>query len=355
MPDPLEPSRPWLGDAQLAPYQIDAGSGGIYQLPVDDQLVLRVSCATSGNGGTAVRLIVDWGDGSTSGAESSVRRVEQFVHNYLRSAPYRIAVRAINSDGVTSRSNLPGEVPNPLACFSLTVVDRQSVIPPATARWVGLGLPGTTLGSGIAAVQEVLLPVTTTLSGAATAGQRSISVASMVDQFVSESIAYISQAGRAPSIGRVTKTIGSTVYLDAALLDNYTVSGATVELRRSVLTTNSSRVELPPSNWVFPKSEDVTLVRSSIRMLLATKRGERVMRPTTGSNLHRIPFEQNDVTSGNALRQEVVDVIQLQEPRATVRGVKTSRKDNDVQVSAVISLAGSPDQFDVTFMMTPTR
>ena len=177
----------------------------------------------------------------------------------------------------------------------------------------------------------------------------------MVDQFVSESIAYISQAGRAPSIGRVTKTIGSTVYLDAALLDNYTVSGATVELRRSVLTTNSSRVELPPSNWVFPKSEDVTLVRSSIRMLLATKRGERVMRPTTGSNLHRIPFEQNDVTSGNALRQEVVDVIQLQEPRATVRGVKTSRKDNDVQVSAVISLAGSPDQFDVTFMMTPTR
>ncbi len=178
----------------------------------------------------------------------------------------------------------------------------------------------------------------------------------MIDQFVTDAVVYVSQSGRMPSVGRVTKTVGTTVYMDAALLDDYTVAGTSVELRRSVLVNGGgNRVEQPPPDWMFPKTVDVPLIRSAIRMLLATKRGERVMRPSTGSNLHRIPFEQNDPTAGNALRQEVTDVIRLQEPRATVRSVKTTRTGHDLQVSAVVSLAGSPDQFDVTFMMTPAR
>lgn len=77
--------------------------------------------------------------------------------------------------------------------------------------------------------------------------------------------------------------------------------------------------------WGFPvafaqggavaMAEEVEDVRQSIRIILGTNRGERVMRPDFGSNLNRLVFEPMSTTTMSLAQHYVEEALTRWEPR----------------------------------------
>jgi uncharacterized protein len=65
-------------------------------------------------------------------------------------------------------------------------------------------------------------------------------------------------------------------------------------------------------------------IEQSIRIILATKPGERVMRPAFGCRVHELIFDIKDATTLNLLRKYVEDALAFWEPRIQVLSVGTS-------------------------------
>lgn len=66
---------------------------------------------------------------------------------------------------------------------------------------------------------------------------------------------------------------------------------------------------------------DDDAVRQAILLLLTTQPGERVMRPTYGSLLHRLVFAPNDATTAGLAIHYVRDALARWEPRVEVLAV----------------------------------
>ncbi|WP_426513837.1 GPW/gp25 family protein [Dactylosporangium sp. McL0621] len=74
-------------------------------------------------------------------------------------------------------------------------------------------------------------------------------------------------------------------------------------------------------------------VEQSIRVILGTQFGERVMRPRFGCNLRSLVFAPNDVATANLARYYVQEGLAGSEPRVDVVGVDV---DNDPRRGALI-------------------
>lgn len=63
-------------------------------------------------------------------------------------------------------------------------------------------------------------------------------------------------------------------------------------------------------------------VREAIRIILSTARGERVMRPSFGCNLHELAFAPNDAVTAAQAEFEVREALEAWEPRIDVLDVQ---------------------------------
>ena len=83
--------------------------------------------------------------------------------------------------------------------------------------------------------------------------------------------------------------------------------------------------------WAFPVGVDargrIALARQerdieeAIRMILLTPKGQRVMRPDFGCQIHDLTFEPNDATTSGLAAHYVEDALGVWEPRIIVREV----------------------------------
>ncbi|MCT4585841.1 MAG: GPW/gp25 family protein [Peptostreptococcaceae bacterium] len=69
-------------------------------------------------------------------------------------------------------------------------------------------------------------------------------------------------------------------------------------------------------------------IKESIRIILGTKKGERVMRPDFGSKLNEFIFESVDATTLFLIEEEVKSAITNWEPRVEDVSVKASLQDH---------------------------
>lgn len=85
--------------------------------------------------------------------------------------------------------------------------------------------------------------------------------------------------------------------------------------------------------WAYPVRIDATTgaiafsrhevdIRESIRIILATARGERVMRPDFGCGIHDLVYDVIDVAMLTRVETEVRESITRYEPRVELIGVK---------------------------------
>lgn len=102
------------------------------------------------------------------------------------------------------------------------------------------------------------------------------------------------------------------------------------------------------SQWLFNTDSDLLILESSIRMLLLTVKGERLMEPNYGTNLRRILFELNVSGIESMVQEEIVSAITTWEPRVQLTSVIVNRTaDSSVVVNATFLSKLSSQNFNV--------
>jgi len=68
-------------------------------------------------------------------------------------------------------------------------------------------------------------------------------------------------------------------------------------------------VPVDPKNGYFSKMSGLSLVKSNLRSILKTERGERFMRPDYGCNLRKFLMEPLDAVTFSLIKEEIVIAI----------------------------------------------
>ncbi len=76
-------------------------------------------------------------------------------------------------------------------------------------------------------------------------------------------------------------------------------------------------------------------IRESIRIILTTEPGERLMLPAFGAGLQRFLFEPNTVTTHRRIEEAVLQSLDRWEPRITVSEVRVQPDAQDPQAALV--------------------
>src|SRR5688572_30719007 len=89
----------------------------------------------------------------------------------------------------------------------------------------------------------------------------------------------------------------------------------------------------------------IDLIEQSIRVILGTQHGERIMRPDFGANLASLAFAANTPATANLARHLVTSALARWEPRIEVLDVDVSPvpAENALVISVTYSVVGSPD------------
>lgn len=107
-----------------------------------------------------------------------------------------------------------------------------------------------------------------------------------------------------------------------------------------------------PSQWNFDSGSDIGILESSIKMLLSTGLGERVMQPDYGTGLQRLVFE-HQLPGFNALvQEEIVRAVTKWEPRVSFVSLsiqKTSSTSVTVYVTFASKLTSTVFSVDLVF------
>lgn len=81
---------------------------------------------------------------------------------------------------------------------------------------------------------------------------------------------------------------------------------------------------------------DVRLIKNDILQLLLTAPGERVMRPSFGTEVRKLPFEPEDVRTLESVRDSILTALNTYEPRVIVDDVVLSPVPDDNQLNIKI-------------------
>lgn len=301
-------------------------------------VVVQAACPQSGESNYQVSLLIDWGDGlNATEREVTVGHRIQFEHVFEEPGDYSISLQAVNSSGLRSASKSV-----PIRIEPIKARQRN------LSKWRGLALPVATLGTAIEAVQSVFPATDYRLAAGAITGERRLVIVVVGDASdLLEAEYVLTQPGRLISSGRVLAVNGSILTVDTDLVDDYDPQRAVLEVVRRPLSSRVRDVINSAGPGLFLVSTDEALVRGSFIMNLATRRGERLMLPEFGSNLHEIPFEQNDVVSRRLLMLETADPVQQWEPRAEIKSLEI--KSQDDVLSADLTYAYAGDSTEVAF------
>ena len=70
-------------------------------------------------------------------------------------------------------------------------------------------------------------------------------------------------------------------------------------------------------------------IEQSIRIILGTRQGERVMRPTFGCRAHELLFEPRSAATASLMQEYVHQSLRMWEPRIEVKGVNVVFDDSN--------------------------
>jgi phage baseplate assembly protein W len=100
--------------------------------------------------------------------------------------------------------------------------------------------------------------------------------------------------------------------------------------------------------------KDESAVTQSIKNLILTKFGEKLMNPSVGSDVYNMLFEPLDAFSGMALRDKILNTITNFEPRIEVLDLTVSAiEDTDDMVSVLLTyrIIGEPKIIQSQFIL----
>lgn len=107
------------------------------------------------------------------------------------------------------------------------------------------------------------------------------------------------------------------------------------------------------SQWNFQVEEDLLVLESSIRNILLTAKGERVMNPDFGTNLHTSVFEPDTGAVEALVREDILRAVATYEPRVALDAIQITRAPNlrkaEIKVTFVSKLSSQPFQISMKY------
>lgn len=117
------------------------------------------------------------------------------------------------------------------------------------------------------------------------------------------------------------------------------------------------------AGWHFPIAADKVTgrimecsyednIRQSIYLIVMTKKGERVMRPDFGCDIHQYMFAALDYTTLTMMKHAVEEALVRWEPRITDVNVKVENrllKENAIQIEIAYRVRTTNNPFNLVF------
>ncbi len=114
---------------------------------------------------------------------------------------------------------------------------------------------------------------------------------------------------------------------------------------------------------VSPISKDLALmkdedaVKQSIKNLMLTDPGERLMQPNIGGGIRQLLFEQMTPGTLKLMEENIVDTIEIYEPRAELIDVRViaGLDDTQVNISVLFSVRNEEQPIQLDVILDRTR
>jgi phage baseplate assembly protein W len=302
---------------------------GNYILAIGSVLVLNMSVTDSGDASGVVRTVIAWGDGES--VESGYRPIgkQRLEYSFQESGFKPVELRITNQSGETRYVYIPVNVTEKTAAFH-------------ARKWAGLAVPYE--GNSEYSINPLLQSNSFTILVTGISEDEIQYSSNGAEQLRAGDFITFSQPSKLISYIEVIYADASVFKFSGKLKDTYTFP-AVVEVRRSGATNAPFSVRNEVTNWFFPSVTGLELVRSSLRTLLSTRLGERVMRPEVGCRLHEVAFEPNDPVTQGFVVQEIKYASSF-EPRANIKSIgPVSGDPNDLKVSVKAEMLG--EEFEV--------
>jgi phage baseplate assembly protein W len=138
----------------------------------------------------------------------------------------------------------------------------------------------------------------------------------------------------------------------AVVLGTYLVTSANEEINEYAIGLS---LPLQMTTNTFNQTYDnLVQLKSNVRNLLLTRKGERLLQPNFGSNLHNLLFEQNDGTLEEKIYEAVSSAIKYWLPQLTIAEIIVEATDemkdlNEVGVSITFIANYNNQSFNVDF------
>jgi len=106
-------------------------------------------------------------------------------------------------------------------------------------------------------------------------------------------------------------------------------------------------------SWNFDTGSDLLILESSVRMLLLTAKGERIMLPDYGTNIRQIIFAPSLDSVDALVSQEITQALNLYEPRVSLQSLQINRDPNarNVNVDATFLSKVAAQPFEVNLQL----
>ena len=109
----------------------------------------------------------------------------------------------------------------------------------------------------------------------------------------------------------------------------------------------------PEGKFLKMNDESKKAIKSDLVHLLLTNKGERLYMPDFAANLRRYLFEPNDVTSTNAIKNEISEAVRKFIPNLTITELTTNPvEDNEHAVTVRIDYVVTTGAFQSSDFVT---
>lgn len=110
-----------------------------------------------------------------------------------------------------------------------------------------------------------------------------------------------------------------------------------------------------PKDWVFTLGSDLQVLESSVKMLLGTNKGERLMEPDYGTHIHRLVFDPLIQSVESLIEHEITEALGRWEPRLSLQHLSVVRSPNarrvDVTCTFLSQAHDTPLEISVPFQL----
>lgn len=132
-----------------------------------------------------------------------------------------------------------------------------------------------------------------------------------------------------------------------------------IELRKAQVIHSDFRkdLDLNPVTEDLAALQDEAAIKESLKNLVLTDKGERLMRPEFGGNIRATLFDLNTPATITVLKEQVREVIENYEPRVTLIDlvVKSDYDSNQIEVGIHFYILNKEEALSTTILLERIR